>query len=227
MKRISKKPAERRQEILNKALSLFIELGYRKTSVERIITELDLAKGTFYYYFKSKADLMEALADQHAEAHYARWKKIIDRQDINAVQKLNLVFKNSMNLKLENKQLIVAYLKAMVDDQNIMLRYKLDEKRNQVAAELLGQVVEQGVDEGLLDTPHPRESIMMALKLAGAMTDELVPLLLNMFQDASYIQSVKEKYNTLTFAMERILGAPSGTIYFFDEADLDAFAGIT
>jgi len=226
MKRISKKPEERRQEILNKAQSLFLELGYKKTSVEQIITELNLAKGTFYYYFKSKADLLEALADRHAEAHYASWKEIVDRQELDAIQKLNLVFKNSMNLKLENKQLIVAYLKAMIDDQNIMLRYKMDEKRNQLASDLLGQVVEQGVREGVLDTPYPRESILMVLKLAGAMTDELIPLLLNMFKDSAYIPQVKAKYNTLTFAMERILGAPSCTIRFFDDEALEAFAEI-
>ena len=224
MSRITKKPEERKKQILQSAQRLFFEEGYEKTSVERIIKELNLAKGTFYYYFKSKADLLVAIADQHAERHYEKWQQIIDRADLNAIEKLNAVFDFSLNLKLENKQLILAYLKAMMDEQNIILHYKMAEKRNQVASELLGQVVEQGIREGLFDTPYPRESIIMTFKLADFMTGELVPLLLNMFKDPNYLPLVEEKYDAITYAMERILGAKKGTIRMYDHDTLKKFA---
>jgi len=223
MSRIAKKPEERRIEILETAQRLFFEVGYEKTSVERIINELNLAKGTFYYYFKSKADLLVAIADLHADSHYEKWQQIIDRQDLNAVEKLNAVFDFSLNFKLGNKELIIAYLKAMMDEQNIILHYKMAEKRNQVASELLGQVVEQGIREGLFDTPYPRESIIMIFKLADFMTGELVPLLLKMFEDANYLPLVEEKYDAITFAMERILGADKGTISIYDHDTLKKF----
>ncbi|MGM0498550.1 MAG: TetR/AcrR family transcriptional regulator, partial [Bacteroidota bacterium] len=169
MARVSKDPEVRKNEILEVARSLFIELGYKKTSIERIIDKLNIAKGTFYYYFKSKADLLEAIADQHAEAHYQNWKAIIERDDLNAIQKLNLIFSNSLNLKLNSKDLLITYLNAMIDEQNIMFRYKLGEKRNRIAADYLGKIVEQGNQEGVFDTPYPYGSILMILKLSESM----------------------------------------------------------
>ena len=43
----------RRQEILMTARELFIKKGYDKTSVNDILKVVDIAKGTFYYYFSA------------------------------------------------------------------------------------------------------------------------------------------------------------------------------
>jgi len=223
MARVSKDPGIRKNEILEVAQNLFIEYGYKKTSVEQIITKLNIAKGTFYYYFKSKADLLEALADQHAEAHYQNWKTIIEREDIDALQKLNLIFSNSLSIKLNSKDLLITYLKAMIDDQNIMFRYKLGEKRNRIAAEYLGQIVEQGNKEGIFNTPYPYGSILMILKLSESMTDEIVPLFLKMFQDKSYKDKILAKYKMIEHTMERILGAKSDSIRLIEPSTLDKF----
>ena len=223
MTRISKDPEVRRNEILKVAHGMFIEFGYKKTSVERIISKLNIAKGTFYYYFKSKADLLEALADQHAEVHYQNWKAIIERDDLDALKKLNLIFSNSLNLKLNSKELLITYLKAMIDDQNIMFRYKLGQKRNRIASDYLGKVIEQGNREGVFNTPYPYGSILMILKLSESMTDEIVPLFLKMFQDKSYKEQVLAKYRMIEHAMERILGAESGSICLVEPSTLDKF----
>ena len=223
MTRISKDPEVRRNEILEVAYGMFIEFGYKKTSVERIIRNLNIAKGTFYYYFKSKADLLEALANQHAEAHYQSWNAIIEREDLDALQKINLVFNTSLNLKVESKDLLITYLKAMIDDQNIMFRYKLSEKRNRIAADYLEKVIEQGNREGVFNTPYPYDSILMILKLSESMTDEIVPLFLKMFQDKSYKEHVLAKYKMIEHVMERILGAEHGSIYLVEPDTLDKF----
>ena len=51
----------RRQEILMTAKKLFIKKGYDKTSVNDILKVVDIAKGTFYYYFSSKEEVLEAI----------------------------------------------------------------------------------------------------------------------------------------------------------------------
>ena len=56
--RSSDKPAL----ILDSALELFRQYGYRRTSMEDIAQAANVAKGTLYIYFKSKDELFEALA---------------------------------------------------------------------------------------------------------------------------------------------------------------------
>ena len=55
--------AANRQAILDAAKTVFAELGYEITTVRDIIRRTDLASGTFYNYFKSKDEIVEALAD--------------------------------------------------------------------------------------------------------------------------------------------------------------------
>lgn len=50
-----------RQDILRAAEALFSTLGYEQTSVDDIAQKANVAKGTFYYNFPSKVDVVKAL----------------------------------------------------------------------------------------------------------------------------------------------------------------------
>ncbi len=67
MTRISKLPHERRKEILDTALEMFMKKGYQATSVSDIVKELNVSQGLFYYYFKSKEEVFEAALKQYVD----------------------------------------------------------------------------------------------------------------------------------------------------------------
>lgn len=58
------KGEKRKQELLQIAYRLFLSKGYEETSIDEIIEEAQIAKGTFYYHFKSKEALLEALINK-------------------------------------------------------------------------------------------------------------------------------------------------------------------
>ncbi len=55
--------AERRQAIIATAARLFAREGYANCEMELVATELGVAKGTLYLYFKSKEELFYACVD--------------------------------------------------------------------------------------------------------------------------------------------------------------------
>ncbi len=57
-------PEERRLSILNAAKEMFAIKGYHETSISDIIKRADIARGTFYLYFKDKREIFDALFDQ-------------------------------------------------------------------------------------------------------------------------------------------------------------------
>jgi AcrR family transcriptional regulator len=63
----SQKREETRQEILAAAAKLFSEKGYGQSSVEDIAAVADVVKGTFYYNFGSKEDVVIALRHQSVQ----------------------------------------------------------------------------------------------------------------------------------------------------------------
>src|SRR5476649_1542736 len=93
-KRTLKNPDVRRLEILAAAEKLFEKTGYEKTSVEAIIQEAGIAKGTFYYYFKAKKDILKALVDQTALKMTEYFDSILEMKNLTAVQKLQQMLKS-------------------------------------------------------------------------------------------------------------------------------------
>jgi AcrR family transcriptional regulator len=67
----TKPPEERRGELLDAARHLFLEQGVGPTTIEQITAGAQVAKGTFYLYFKSKDDLRSALGERFGRDHLA------------------------------------------------------------------------------------------------------------------------------------------------------------
>jgi len=88
---MAKTKEERRNEIIETAGKLFEEKGYEQTQVQDIVNEIGVAKGLFYYYFKSKDEVMEELADRYADAIIDAVNKLIDK-DIATFDKINRIF---------------------------------------------------------------------------------------------------------------------------------------
>ena len=88
---MAKTKEERRNEIIETAGKLFEEKGYEQTQVQDIVNEIGVAKGLFYYYFKSKDEVMEELADRYADAIIDAVNKLID-EDISTFDKINRIF---------------------------------------------------------------------------------------------------------------------------------------
>jgi len=53
-----------------------------------ILNEIGIAKGTFYYYFKSKEEVMDAIIMRIISADIAAAKEIADNPDLPAIQKM-------------------------------------------------------------------------------------------------------------------------------------------
>ncbi len=73
----TKPPEERRDELMNAALRLFLKQRVGSTTIEQITSGADVAKGTFYLYFSSKEDLLAALGQRFAQELLAGIKAAI------------------------------------------------------------------------------------------------------------------------------------------------------
>ncbi|HCF51529.1 MAG TPA: TetR/AcrR family transcriptional regulator [Syntrophomonas sp.] len=62
-----KQSQERRQRLLQCALTLFVEKGYADTPVREIIMKSGYGTGTFYNYFSDKEDILKTLLEEFAE----------------------------------------------------------------------------------------------------------------------------------------------------------------
>lgn len=68
-----KGPANR-QRIVEAALHLFMERGYAETSIGDVAEHAGILKGNLSYYFRTKADMLEAVSDARMEELFGRMR---------------------------------------------------------------------------------------------------------------------------------------------------------
>src|SRR3954468_13980654 len=62
-RRVLLEPDARRRQLLSAATTVFARRGYRAASISDIVATAGVARGTFYLYFESKAQVFLAIAD--------------------------------------------------------------------------------------------------------------------------------------------------------------------
>jgi AcrR family transcriptional regulator len=67
--------AERRQQILDAAREVFAKRGYARSTIDDVVAEAGVARGTFYLYFDDKRAVFTELVDRFA----ARISSVIER----------------------------------------------------------------------------------------------------------------------------------------------------
>jgi AcrR family transcriptional regulator len=132
------KPAEeRRDDLMNSAERLFLEKGAEPTTIEEITQGADVAKGTFYLHFSSKADVLEALRSRfvqgvldavvegvgrHDEKDWggklAAWAKVCAVAYLDAARLHHLVFASTPSLAREGltRNILIDHLTHLLAD---------------------------------------------------------------------------------------------------------------
>ena len=77
MARITKDPHVRMAEILDATEELFYTRGYHETAISDIVKSIGVAQGTFYYYFKSKEAVLEALINRQISKFLFELEKVV------------------------------------------------------------------------------------------------------------------------------------------------------
>lgn len=74
-----KTKTDTRDRILAAAESLITQHGFAATSVDRIIEEVGITKGAYFYHFGSKAEMGQALVERNADLDIARLEEFAAR----------------------------------------------------------------------------------------------------------------------------------------------------
>jgi len=213
--RTIKAPEERRQEILDRAEELFTTKGYGKTTIIDILDAVGIAKGTFYYYFKSKEEVMDAIIMRIVEADAAAARRIADDPGIPVLAKLLQILMAQSAASGSNKERMIEQFHQL---ENAEMHQKSLVQSILHLGPVLGDVAEQGVREGLFRTEYPRETVELLLASAQVLFDEglfrwqpeeverRATAFVRMIE-----QSLVAERGSFDFMLERLAGSSEGT----------------
>ena len=192
-----KKGERRKLDLLNIAYRMFIEKGYENTSVDDIIIEAGIAKGTYYYYFESKEATLEAVIEMMIEKAEIVAKAAL-MNPVSIPQKLASVVYAFQPNKDE-----VVITDVLERKENIVMHDKIGKKIVEVAVPILSDIVREGIAQGIFACTNVEERVKMLLIMSQ-----------NMFDYGAYSNKDIEVYVDM---LEKSLGAKEGTMSFISE----------
>lgn len=118
---------QRKRQVLDSALQLFIEKGFHETSIQDILDKARISKGTFYNYFSSKVECFKSIMEQtRYEASLLRHEMLLN-QDITDE---NLLLEQILVLmQINKKQNLVSLFENIFQSNDKELRHLLERYR--------------------------------------------------------------------------------------------------
>lgn len=185
----------RKKELIKIAYDLFITKGYENTSVDEIIAKAGIAKGTYYYHFESKEQMLEEVINMMIDTGVERAKQVVES-----------------NLKLEEK-LVFTILALRVapeeesmqniihEKENIILHKKTNDRIIEEATPILSKIAKEAQKEGIFKIDNNiEERVRMTLILSNEMFD--------------HDEINENKILVFIDTLEKIYGAKPGSLSF-------------
>lgn len=155
MARITKNPETRKKEFIEAARELFMEKGFEQTSINDITSKMGMSHGSFFYYFKSKNDVMKAVICDILNY----WKEFMDNlvadEEMNSFEKMQLILQMSIESSTVKQNINEFFEK----EGNAAMYQEYRKRSHEIIMPLITEIVEQGVEEGIFDLEFPRETV--------------------------------------------------------------------
>jgi AcrR family transcriptional regulator len=162
--------AERKQQIYRSAITCFNRNGYFQTTMDDIVAESGLSKGTLYWYFDSKKELFLALLGDFLEPVGREWDAIVADKTMSAKEKLLTslaIFRDQFS---EVVDFIAFFMEALAQTS-------FDDDVQQVTREFYGPylnymdtILQEGIDRGEFQVEDVQATSVAILAMFDGLT---------------------------------------------------------
>lgn len=197
--RVVKEAEERRSEILDAAAELFGSKGYEQTSTGDILEKVGIARGTLYYHFKSKEDILDAVIERICDFYIAKAAKTAGETTVPLLKRLPMTV---LALNVETK-IGHEIMEQVHKPQNALMHKKMQDYILDRVNPIITKLVEEGIEEGILKTDFPAEAVEMIVIYSNEAFDDI-----NLRGE----QELQKKVAGFIYNVERLLGTEQGAL---------------
>lgn len=169
--RVVKEAEERKNEILDVAERLFGTKGFDSTSTTDILNEIGIARGTLYYHFKSKEEILDAMIDRMTNRLIEKAEAIAARKEISVLQRLTMMM---LALNVSDSNFHQELLEQVHKPQNALMHQKMERSLLAGINPMITALIKEGIEQGICQTDYPEEVAEMTFLYANTVFDDLM-----------------------------------------------------
>ena len=199
--RVVKEADERKQEILDAAEMLFGTKGFDNTSTGDILDAVGIARGTLYYHFKSKEEILDGVIQRMTNRLMEDAKAVVRNKELPVLERFT---KAIMALNVESK---IGYevMEQVHRPQNALMHQKMQTTLISGITPIFTELVEEGIEQEICHTQYPESVVEMMMLYANTAFDEL-----NIAGLSS--EQRERKLAGFIYNVERLMGMKEGSL---------------
>ncbi len=147
--------------MMERSIQLFAQKGFKETSIQDIVNELNVTKGTFYYYFKSKQELLMDIHLQYIERLIENQETILADKTTSYPEKLHsIIFKLVHDIKKEGLRAKVFFreMRHLSEEHLEQIIPKRDRFKENVQ-----EIIEKGMEAGQFRSDLPSDIVTLGI----------------------------------------------------------------
>ncbi|MDI3328088.1 MAG: TetR/AcrR family transcriptional regulator [Alicyclobacillaceae bacterium] len=160
---IANRSNTRKAEILNVAVQLMKEKGYRGTTLQDIAKQLNITEPALYYYYNSKEELLA---------------EILNRIVRTAVQELQDIHKKNISVKQKIREIIHMYTKLVANNEMMTVYFNNKHElsgdnweavnvQEREFVRIIASILEEGMDQGVFKRMNPTAAAFALLGMSS------------------------------------------------------------
>ena len=197
--------ADKRELIFGAMEELMSEVPYKEISVDSIAKKAGIGKGSIYYYFKSKDEILYAVIERsYRRAVHEYFESIHRRPETSVMEKIKLLFMSVIKRDFSGNEKNLIITLHLHEDTT--LHQKMKCAAIQEIAPVLTELLKEGVSEGVISTESPKES-----------AEIIVAVLTFFFDESVFLEDLKSMYTKLKIlsqVLETCLKTEKGSFDF-------------
>ncbi len=209
--RIAKHPDVRRDELMDAALRLCTDIGYDAMSIEQVTQAVGVAKGTFYYHFGSKTDLLIAMVTRWVDELFDALETATATMPGTGAERFHAMMQLATAWKLDRLDDAMASIPLLYKPQNLELRHRLFDAWGVQMYKLFLPLIQAGHDDGSFDVEDAPAATQLILSLWLHGSTTMLDRALAAPDDDTYVETLTRGIPALLTASERVLGAAPGS----------------
>jgi len=100
----------KKQQIIETAIRFFAQKGYHATSIQEIVDELGIAKGSLYLHFKSKEDLLLSIYKYYVDLFLAKMYGSNEEEGLSPKERLSKKVLEQFKFLIEHRDFLIMQM---------------------------------------------------------------------------------------------------------------------